>query len=85
MTEPTPVTRFAAVLRADNPGPMTLDGTRSYVLRAPGSATCVVVDPGPDKDHHAAGASHVAGLWEPRQDLTGAAALAGKRGGLFRF
>lgn len=48
MTAPTPVTRFASVLRADNPGPMTLDGTRSYVLRAPGSATCVVVDPGPD-------------------------------------
>ncbi|MFJ2518179.1 MBL fold metallo-hydrolase [Cellulosimicrobium cellulans] len=52
MTEPTPVTRFAAVLRADNPGPMTLDGTRSYVLRAPGSATCVVVDPGPDDAAH---------------------------------
>jgi glyoxylase-like metal-dependent hydrolase (beta-lactamase superfamily II) len=52
MTEPTPVTRLAAVLRADNPGPMTLDGTRSYVLRAPGSATCVVVDPGPDDAAH---------------------------------
>ncbi|KZM77293.1 MBL fold metallo-hydrolase [Cellulosimicrobium sp. I38E] len=52
MTEPTPVTRFAAVLRADNPGPMTLDGTRSYVLRAPGSATRVVVDPGPDDAAH---------------------------------
>ncbi|MBN0039223.1 MBL fold metallo-hydrolase [Cellulosimicrobium cellulans] len=52
MTAPTPVTRLAAVLRADNPGPMTLDGTRSYVLRAPGSATCVVVDPGPDDAAH---------------------------------
>lgn len=52
MTVPTPVTRLAAVLRADNPGPMTLDGTRSYVLRAPGSATCVVVDPGPDDVAH---------------------------------
>ncbi|MFE6234534.1 MBL fold metallo-hydrolase [Cellulosimicrobium sp. NPDC057862] len=52
MTVPTPVTRLAAVLRADNPGPMTLDGTRSYVLRAPGSATCVVVDPGPDDAAH---------------------------------
>ncbi|MFB8227498.1 MBL fold metallo-hydrolase [Cellulosimicrobium sp. NPDC055967] len=52
MTAPTPVTRLAAVLRADNPGPMTLDGTRSYALRAPGSATCVVVDPGPDDAAH---------------------------------
>ncbi|MBD8078780.1 MBL fold metallo-hydrolase [Cellulosimicrobium arenosum] len=31
---------------------MTLDGTRSYVLRAPGAAGCVVVDPGPDDDAH---------------------------------
>ncbi|QJW37942.1 MBL fold metallo-hydrolase [Cellulosimicrobium protaetiae] len=52
MTTPTPVTRLAAVLRADNPGPMTLDGTRSYVLRAPGASTCVVVDPGPDDAAH---------------------------------
>ncbi|NDO89490.1 MBL fold metallo-hydrolase [Cellulosimicrobium composti] len=51
-TVPEPVTRLAAVLRADNPGPMTLDGTRSYVLRAPGSASCVVVDPGPDDAAH---------------------------------
>ncbi|MFE6968662.1 MBL fold metallo-hydrolase [Isoptericola sp. NPDC057653] len=42
------------VVRADNPGPMTLDGTRSYVLRAPGSASCVVVDPGPDVEGHLA-------------------------------
>lgn len=52
MSAPTPVTRLAAVLRADNPGPMTLDGTRSYVLRAPGSSSCVVVDPGPDDGAH---------------------------------
>src|SRR5690606_26649462 len=51
-TVPEPVTRLAAVLRADNPGPMTLDGTRSYVLRAPESASCVVVDPGPDDAAH---------------------------------
>jgi len=42
-----PVAPFAWMLRADNPGPMTLDGTRSYVLRAPGASGCVVVDPGP--------------------------------------
>ncbi|MCK9796121.1 MBL fold metallo-hydrolase [Isoptericola sp. 4D.3] len=42
------------VVRADNPGPMTLDGTRSYVLRAPGSPSTVVVDPGPDHETHLA-------------------------------
>ncbi|MGF0115316.1 MBL fold metallo-hydrolase [Promicromonospora sp. Marseille-Q5078] len=42
------------VVRADNPGPMTLDGTRSYVLRAPGSSSCVVVDPGPADEEHLA-------------------------------
>ncbi|WP_369824584.1 MBL fold metallo-hydrolase [Cellulosimicrobium sp. CUA-896] len=52
MPAPVPVTRLASVLRADNPGPMTLDGTRSYVVRAPGARTCVVVDPGPDDDAH---------------------------------
>lgn len=34
------------VLRADNPGPMTLDGTRSYLL---GRELLVIVDPGPDR------------------------------------
>jgi glyoxylase-like metal-dependent hydrolase (beta-lactamase superfamily II) len=33
---------------------MTLDGTRSYVLRAPGAASCVVVDPGPPLEPHLA-------------------------------
>ncbi|WP_423465327.1 MBL fold metallo-hydrolase [Promicromonospora sp. MS192] len=31
---------------------MTLDGTRSYVLRAPGAPGCVVVDPGPGLEPH---------------------------------
>ena len=44
---PRPVTPTAAVLLAPNPGPMTLEGTNSWVLRAPGSPSCVVVDPGP--------------------------------------
>jgi glyoxylase-like metal-dependent hydrolase (beta-lactamase superfamily II) len=47
-----PVAPFARMLRADNPGPMTLDGTRSYVLRAPGAPGCVVVDPGPLLEPH---------------------------------
>ncbi|MCA1713153.1 MAG: MBL fold metallo-hydrolase [Actinobacteria bacterium] len=41
------VTPTAAVVLAPNPGPMTLDGTNTWVLRAPGADTCVVVDPGP--------------------------------------
>lgn len=40
--------------RAENPGPMTLDGTNSYVLSAPGAAGVVVVDPGPLLEGHLA-------------------------------
>ena len=46
------VSPFATLVRAPNPGPMTLDGTNSYVLRAPGSAGVVVVDPGPSDAEH---------------------------------
>jgi glyoxylase-like metal-dependent hydrolase (beta-lactamase superfamily II) len=37
---------------APNSGPMSLDGTNSYVLRAPGSHSAVVVDPGPLDEAH---------------------------------
>ncbi len=37
---------------APNPGPMTLDGTNTYLLSEPGSAQAVVVDPGPDDPGH---------------------------------
>lgn len=46
------VTPTASVLLADNPGQMTLDGTNTWILRAPGSSEFVVVDPGPDKRAH---------------------------------
>lgn len=47
-----PLTRL---LLAPNAGPMTLDGTNSYVIAAPDSPTVVVVDPGPlDEGHLAA-------------------------------
>ena len=47
-----PVTGAAAVLLAENPSPMTLDGTNSWILRAPGQRGCVVVDPGPEDPAH---------------------------------
>lgn len=47
-----PVTDFASVLLCDNPGPLTLDGTNTWVLRGPGSDEIVIVDPGPDDDAH---------------------------------
>lgn len=44
----SPVPAVATLVRAANPGEMTLDGTNTWVLRVPGEAACVVVDPGPD-------------------------------------
>ena len=47
-----PVTESASVLLADNPGLMTLEGTNTWVLRAPRSDEMVIVDPGPEDDQH---------------------------------
>ncbi|MEI5582483.1 MULTISPECIES: MBL fold metallo-hydrolase [unclassified Agromyces] len=44
----------ATLVRAPNPGPMTLDGTNSWVLRGPGARRSVVVDPGPTDAAHLA-------------------------------
>ncbi|TDW30490.1 MBL fold metallo-hydrolase [Cryobacterium psychrophilum] len=41
-------------LLAPNAGPMTLDGTNSYLVAAPGSIGRVVVDPGPVHEGHLA-------------------------------
>jgi glyoxylase-like metal-dependent hydrolase (beta-lactamase superfamily II) len=50
---------WVTLLRAPNPGPMTLDGTNTWVLRAPGERLAVVVDPGPlDAGHLARIAEH---------------------------
>ncbi|MBW0089300.1 MBL fold metallo-hydrolase [Pseudonocardia sp. KRD-184] len=46
------VTPLASVLLEDNPSPMTLEGTNTWVLRAPGAEECVVVDPGEDDSAH---------------------------------
>ncbi|MFB9798153.1 MBL fold metallo-hydrolase [Arthrobacter citreus] len=45
----SPLTRFAL---APNPGPMSLDGTNSYVIAANGSESVAVVDPGPLDEEH---------------------------------
>mgnify|MGYP002652398501 CR=1 FL=1 len=47
-----PVTPTASVLLCNNPGKMTLDGTNTWILRAPGAHECVVVDPGPKDRNH---------------------------------
>ena len=39
---------------APNPGPMSLDGTNTYIVGEPGSGRAVVVDPGPDDAAHLA-------------------------------
>jgi glyoxylase-like metal-dependent hydrolase (beta-lactamase superfamily II) len=83
---------WAALVRARNPGPMTLDGTNTWVLRAAAGAPAVVIDPGPlDEEHLGAVAAtgpvgavlithghpdHVAGLDRFRQ-LTGARLVRG--------
>ncbi len=82
---PAPATPCARVLLAPNPGPMTLDGTNSYLLAAPGAAGCVVVDPGPsDAEHLAALAREPVGLiliTHRHHDHTdGAAELAARTG-----
>ncbi|HPU13390.1 MAG TPA: MBL fold metallo-hydrolase [Aeromicrobium sp.] len=46
------VTDRAHLIRADNPGIMTLDGTNTWILRESDSARSVVVDPGPDLAEH---------------------------------
>lgn len=59
MTGVRQVTDTAAVVLAPNPGPMTLEGTNTWVLRAPGRDSCVVVDPGPLDEGHLAEVARV--------------------------
>jgi glyoxylase-like metal-dependent hydrolase (beta-lactamase superfamily II) len=49
-----PITPRATRLLAPNPGPMTLDGTNTWLLREPGGDATVVVDPGPLDEGHLA-------------------------------
>ncbi|GGC75781.1 MBL fold metallo-hydrolase [Hoyosella rhizosphaerae] len=48
------VTEYASVAVAHNPGPMTLEGTNTWILSAPHQKGCVIVDPGPGDDAHIA-------------------------------
>jgi len=57
----TAVSDRATVVLAPNPGIMTLDGTNTYVLREPGAARSVVVDPGPLDEGHLARVLELAG------------------------
>ena len=47
-------------IRADNPGPMTLTGTNTWVIR-PADGPAVVIDPGPRDSAHLARIARVAG------------------------
>lgn len=42
-------------LRADNPGPFTLEGTRTHIL---GHREVAIIDPGPDMDAHVRAVAH---------------------------
>lgn len=54
-----PVTERAHCVLAPNPGPMTLDGTNTWVLREPGASEAVVLDPGPADEGHLAAVCRV--------------------------
>ena len=47
-----PVHPLASVLLQNNPGHMTLEGTNTWVLAAPGAGDRIVVDPGEDDVEH---------------------------------
>jgi glyoxylase-like metal-dependent hydrolase (beta-lactamase superfamily II) len=81
------VTPYASVLLQNNPGPMTLDGTNTWLLRAPDSSETVVVDPGQSDERHLdrllAAAPDIAVVWVTHGhfDHSQAAAVLHERAG----
>ena len=77
-----------SLLRAPNPGPMTLDGTNTWVLRADPSAGAVVIDPGPLHEGHLAAIAACAPVTAVlithghHDHVEGAAELARRLGGV---
>lgn len=72
----SPLARFRL---APNPGPMSLDGTNSYIVGSPDAAGIVVVDPGPLDELHlqelaAAGSVELILITHRHADHTAAAA-----------
>ena len=63
--EQHPAPRFAR-RTADNPSPMTLDGTNSYVLFTADDNAAVIIDPGPQLDEHLGALSELVGDRELR-------------------
>jgi glyoxylase-like metal-dependent hydrolase (beta-lactamase superfamily II) len=45
-------TERAECVLAPNPGPMTLDGTNTWILTEPGAEQSIVIDPGPEHEEH---------------------------------
>jgi glyoxylase-like metal-dependent hydrolase (beta-lactamase superfamily II) len=45
-------TALATCVLAPNPSPMTLEGTNTWMIAAPGSSSAVVIDPGPEDEGH---------------------------------
>ncbi|GLY92350.1 MBL fold metallo-hydrolase [Actinoallomurus iriomotensis] len=54
-------TERALCVLAPNPSEMTLDGTNTWVLREPGGARSLVIDPGPEDERHLRRVAEVAG------------------------
>ncbi|HEX9030810.1 MAG TPA: MBL fold metallo-hydrolase [Streptosporangiaceae bacterium] len=54
-------TSRARCVLAPNPSLMTLDGTNTWLVAEPGSATAVVIDPGPDDEGHLRRVHEIAG------------------------